>query len=226
MSQEQMEPRGGTPLHGEGKPHSPPVPPGLGGSSSEIKSGYGHPKGRHRHLTTRCLTEGAILVAMAQVLGYLKLYELPQGGSITLAMFPVLFFSIRWGLKAGLLAGFAYGCLQLIFDGAYAWGWQSMVMDYLLAFTPLGLAGLFQKKPWGIYVGTILGCLGRFLVHFVAGVTLWAEYAPEEFGSPAVYSLVYNGSYMLPCTLVALVMAGLLHKPLGKYYLGEDIARN
>lgn len=179
--------------------------------------------GTKSRLTTRCLTEGAAFVSMAQVLGYLKVYELPYGGSITLAMFPILFFSVRWGLSAGLTAGFAYGALQLMFDGAYAWGWQSMLMDYLLAFTPLGLAGLFRGKSWGIYAGTLLGCGGRFAIHYLAGVTLWAEYAPEEFPSAAQYSLVYNGSYMLPCTVLALVMAGLLHKPLGKYYLGEDL---
>ncbi len=181
--------------------------------------------GRGRGLGTRCLTEGAILVAMAQVLGYLKFYELPYGGSITLAMFPIAFFAVRWGLKAGLTAAFAYGCLQLIFDGAYAWGWQSMIMDYLLAFTPLGLAGLFRGKKWGIYAGILVGCLGRFVIHFIAGVTLWREYTPEEFTSPELYSLVYNGSYMLPCTVVALVMAFVLEKPMGKYFLGEDLAR-
>lgn len=180
---------------------------------------------------TRCLCEAAIFVAMVQVLSFVKLYQLPYGGSVTPAMFPILFFSFRWGLKPGLLAGFGYGLLQLVFDGAYAWGWQSMLLDYLLAFTPLGLAGLFHGKLGeklglkALYLGTILGCFGRFLVHYIAGVTLWAEYAPEEFSSAEYYSLVYNGSYMLPCTILALILVQILYKPLKPYFWGEDIAK-
>ena len=95
------------------------------------------------HLRVRTLCEGAIMVALAQALSYLKFMQLPNGGSLTPAIFPIVFFALRWGLGQGLLAGFAFGLLQLIFDGAYAWGWQSMLLDYLVAFTPLGLAGLF-----------------------------------------------------------------------------------
>ena len=90
------------------------------------------------------------MVALAQILGYLKLAEAPNGGSITFAMFPIILFAVRWGLRPGLMAGFLFGLLQLIFDGAYAWGWQSMLLDYLVAFTPLGLAGLFRGKSWGL----------------------------------------------------------------------------
>ncbi len=177
---------------------------------------------------TRMLTEGAMMVAAAQVLSYIKLYELPNGGSLTPAMFPIILFAIRWGCTPGLMAGFIYGLLQLTFDGAFAWGWQSMIGDYLLAFTPLGLAGLFKGKNWGIYVGTLVGSLGRFLVHYVVGATVWAEYMPEEFfgmsmTTPWFYSFLYNGSYMLPNTLLALSIAALLHKPMKKFYLGQDI---
>ena len=96
------------------------------------------------HLRIRALCEGAILVALAFVMSFIKLYELPNGGSLTPAMFPILLYALRWGLPQGLTAGFVFGLLQLLFDGAYAWGWQSMLLDYLLAFTPLGLAGLFK----------------------------------------------------------------------------------
>ena len=81
------------------------------------------PRNRGRS-ATRMLCEGAIMVALAQILSYIKLMELPNGGSLTPAMFPILLFGLRWGLKDGLLAGFVFGLLQLIFDGAYAWGWQ------------------------------------------------------------------------------------------------------
>lgn len=181
------------------------------------------------HRTIRCLCEGAIMVALAQVLSYVKLYELPNGGSLTPAMFPILLFAVRWGLGPGLLGGFCLGLLQLIFDGAYAWGWQSMLLDYLAAFAPLGLAGLFRGKKWGIFAGTVTGCLGRFAVHYISGVTIYRIYEPTEllgttFYNPSLYSLAYNGSYMLPNTVLALIIAALLYRPLKKYYLGQDIA--
>lgn len=190
-----------------------------------------HPAAAGRSLlSVRCLCEAALLVAMAQVLSYVKLMELPNGGSLTPAMFPLILFAVRWGWKPGLLAGFAFGLLQLIFDGAYAWGWQSMLLDYLVAFTPLGLAGLFKGKKWGIYAGTVVGCALRFIVHYISGVTIYKILAPTEllgftFTSPSFYSLVYNGSYMLPNTILALVIAALLYVPLKKYILGQDLAK-
>lgn len=179
-------------------------------------------------MNLRCLTEAALMVALAQVLSYIKLMELPNGGSLTPAMFPIILFAVRWGLKPGLLAGFAFGLLQLIFDGAYAWGWQSMLLDYLVAFTPLGLAGLFKGKKWGIFVGTVVGCAARFVVHYISGVTIYKILAPTEllgmtFTRPSFYSLVYNGSYMLPNTILALVIASLLYVPLKKYILAQDL---
>lgn len=180
------------------------------------------------HLAVRRLCEGAIMVAMAQILSYLKLAEAPNGGSITAAMFPLIFFAVRWGLRPGLAVGFVFGLLQLIFDGAYAWGWQSMLLDYLVAFTPLGLAGLFRNKSWGLFAGTVVGCAGRFAVHYISGVTIYKILAPTEFmrwtfTSPAAYSLIYNGSYMLPNTLIALVLSAVLYRALKRYVLGLDL---
>jgi len=180
------------------------------------------------HLHIRMLCEGALMVAMAQVLSYVKLAEAPNGGSITPAMFPIIFFAVRWGLGSGLLAGFLFGLLQLMFDGAYAWGWQSMLLDYLVAFTPLGLAGLFKRRRWGLFVGTVVGCAGRFIIHYISGVTIYKILVPTEFmrwtfTSPSAYSLIYNGSYMLPNTIIALVVSALLYKPLKRYILGQDL---
>ena len=181
------------------------------------------------HLRIRALTEGAMLVAAAQVLSLIKLYEFPQGGAVTAAMFPILLYAHRWGLGRGLLAGFTFGTLQLIFDGAYAWGWQSMVLDYLLAFTPLGLAGLFRGKSWGIFPGTVLGCAARFGIHYLSGVTIYRITMPTEipgfgvFESAEIYSLVYNGCYMLPCALIALVIAAALYVPMKPFFEGRDL---
>jgi thiamine transporter len=183
-----------------------------------------------RHLRVRALTEGAMLVAAAQALSFLKLYEFPQGGSVTAAMFPILLYAVRWGLGRGLLAGFTFGALQLMFDGAYAWGWQSMLGDYILAFTVLGFAGLFHKQYYGFFLGTVVGSVARFLVHYVVGATVWAEYMPETFfgmtmHSPWFYSLLYNLAYMLPNILITVVVFALLYKPLGKYFRSEDLAK-
>ena len=182
------------------------------------------------HLRTRMLCEGALMVALAQILGYLKLAEAPNGGSITFAMFPIILFAVRWGLRPGLMAGFLFGLLQLIFDGAYAWGWQSMLLDYLVAFPPLGLAGLFKGKKWGIFAGTVVGSFVRFIVHFISGITIYAIAAPTElfemtFTSPWMYSLAYNGSYMLIDMALCLAIFGLLYRPMKKYFMGYDLLR-
>ena len=183
------------------------------------------------HLQIRALCEGALMVALAFVLSFVKLWELPNGGSLTPAMFPILLFGLRWGVGRGLMAGFVFGLLQLIYDSAYAWGWQSMVLDYLLAFTPLGLSGLFRGKAWGIFPGTVVGCVCRFIIHYISGVTIYRIIEPTAvpglgtFDNAHVYSLVYNGSYMLPNMLLALAIAGVLYVPLKKFLAGTDIRK-
>ena len=179
-------------------------------------------------LSLRCLTEGAVFVGLAQVLGYIKLFELPQGGAVDLAMLPIFIFCARWGFGPGMLASFVFGLLQLLLDGAYAWGWQSMLGDYLVAFSMLGLAGLFKGKEGGFFIGMAVGAFARFLVHYVVGATVWAEYMPETFfgmtmHSPWFYSLLYNGSFMLADLLLCLVIGALLYRPLRLYIRGGDL---
>ena len=181
-----------------------------------------------KNLTLRALTEGAIFVALAQVISYLKLFELPQGGSITVAMLPIFLYCARWGFGHGILASFVYSVLQLLLDGAYAWGWQSMLGDYIIAFSVLGLAGLFHGKKGGFFTGMAVGCLARFLVHYVVGATVWAEYMPETFfgmtmHSPWFYSLLYNGSFMLADLILCLVIGALMYRPLRLYICGRDL---
>ncbi len=181
-----------------------------------------------KHLALRALTEGAILVALAQVLSYLKLWEMPWGGSVVLAMVPIVLYAVRWGLGRGLLAAFAFGVLQFAFDGGFAIGWQSIIGDYILAFGVLGLAGLVKGRKYGVFTGTLIACLARFLVHYVVGATIWKEYMPETFfgltmRSPWFYSLLYNLAYMLPNTIITLAVFAVLYRPLKKYLLGEDL---
>lgn len=181
-----------------------------------------------KHMSLRALCEGAIMVAIAQILSYIKLWEMPWGGSVVLAMVPIILFSARWGLGIGLIASFAFGILQFMFDGGFAIGWESIIGDYLLAFTVLGLAGLMKGKKFGVFWGTLIGGVARFLVHYIVGATIWAEYMPEEFfgmtmTSPWIYSLLYNIAYMGPNILITLVVFALLYKPMGKYIRGEDL---
>ena len=178
--------------------------------------------------STRTLTEGAAMVALATVLSYLKFFELPQGGSVCIGMLPILLFAVRYGLGSGLLASLAYGLLQLIFDGAYACGWVSMILDYVAAFTVLGFAGIFCGKKGGIYYGTILGCVLRFIVHFISGITIYRIYEPTElfnstYTNPYLYSLVYNGSYVFIDMIFCLIIFAVLSKPMRKYFLAEDL---
>ena len=108
-----------------------------------------------KHKKLRALCEGAIMVALATALSYLKLLELPQGGSVCIGMLPIFLYSARWGVGPAFLTSFAYGLLQLLLDGAYAWGPTSMLLDYLLAFGVLGVAGFFHGKKGGIFIGTV-----------------------------------------------------------------------
>ena len=180
------------------------------------------------HLKLRALTEGAVMVALAQILGYIKLFSLPNGGSITLNMLPIFIFCARWGFGAGMLASFSLSLLQLLLDGAYAWGWQSIIGDYIVAYSVLGLAGLFHGRKNGFFTGIAVGGLARFLVAWFVGAVVWGEYMPDSFFgmtmvSPWVYSALYNGSYLLINICLCLLLGLLLCQKLGRYIRGEDL---
>ena len=168
----------------------------------------------------RALTEGAVMIALAEILSFLPLYKLPWGGSIDLAMLPVILYATRWGFGPGLVMSFAHGFLQMLFEGGIAIGWQSILGDYLVAYGVLGVAGLFRGK---FVPGTVVACVMRFLVHYVVGATVWAAYMPETFFglemvTPWVYSALFNGAYMLPDLCMVLVAGLLLKKtPVRKY---------
>ena len=182
-----------------------------------------------KHRKLRCLCESAVLLAAAMILNYLRLWKMPWGGSIDLAMIPVLLCAVRWGIGPGLCAGFLFGTLQFLLGGGFAIGWQSILGDYLIAYTVLGLAGFAKKTRNGYLLGTLLGGGARFLVHYVVGATIWAEYMPDEFfgltmTSPWFYSLLYNGSFMIPNIILAMLAFFLLWKPLQKFMSGQDLS--
>ena len=179
------------------------------------------------HAKLRALTEGAILIALAEILSFLPLYKMPWGGSVDLAMLPIIVFCVRWGFGPGMIVAFAHSLLQTMFEGGIAIGWQSILGDIVIAYTILGLAGLFKGK---FYLATVVACVARFLVHYVVGATIWAEYMPETFfnmtmTSPWIYSALYNAAYMLVDMLAILLVGFILMKtPAKKYLLGTDLA--
>ena len=151
---------------------------------------------------TKVIAEVSIIVALSLVLNFIKIFQMPQGGSITLgSMVPVLLLSFRRGPKVGVFAGVVFGLVQMMLDGWF-YSPVGMFLDYPLAFGALGLAGIFKKTP---LVGVAASMVARFLSHFLSGVVFFGMYAPEGM-SPVVYSAVYNGSYMLP----ELVISGIL----------------
>ncbi|MBP3634118.1 MAG: energy-coupled thiamine transporter ThiT [Oscillospiraceae bacterium] len=167
------------------------------------------------------LCEGALMIAIAQILSFLPLYKMPWGGSIDLAMLPIFLYCARWGFGPGMVVSTAHAVLQMLFEGGIAIGWQSIIGDFLLAYMVLGFAGLCKN----FYIGSVTGSVLRFAVHYVVGATIWAEYMPPEFfgmtmTSPWIYSALYNGAYMLPdCILVLLVGFLLMKTPAQKYLL-------
>lgn len=179
----------------------------------------------HRRIQALC--EGAVFLALGEILSFLPLYKFPQGGSVDLAMLPIIVYCVRWGLGPGLISGLAYGLLQILSgEEGFLIGWQSILGDYLLAYTVLGFGGLFRRK---FYPAAILACVLRFLVHYVVGATIWAQWMPETFfgmtmTTPWFYSALYNGAYMLPDLLVVLVVGALLMRtPVKKYLLVKDL---
>ena len=167
------------------------------------------------------MVEGALMVALTIVLDLLPMPSWPQGGSITVAMIPIVYYSYRRGASWGLLAGLLHSAVQMLM------GWYAppagtigatvlcVLLDYALAFTLLGgadiIAKLFGKKLRlaGYTVGALAVTLVRFVCSFLSGVLLWGSYAPEGM-NVWYYSLTYNASYMIPNAILTSVLIALL----------------
>ncbi|MEG1011086.1 MAG: energy-coupled thiamine transporter ThiT, partial [Ruthenibacterium sp.] len=177
-----------------------------------------------------------LMIAAGTVLAQIKIFSMPYGGSITLlSMLPFILVSLRHGVKWGLATGFVNSLLQMLL-GFYApptgtvWAFVGMILlDYVLAFTVLGLAGwfvpFFKNKTAGIAVGTAAVCFLRFLCSFFSGMLIWSSYQSYyewAAGLPvALYSLLYNGSYMLPELVLTTLGAVLLYKAAPQLFTAE-----
>jgi len=167
-------------------------------------------------------------MALACVLSELK-FEMPYGGSITaFSMVPILFAAFRNGTRWGLLTSFVYSLVQLflgfknvLYCKTLATQALCILFDYVVAFTLLGLAYALAK-PFGgarsrfsVAAGSFCAILLRFICHFISGVLIWGEYAPE--GTPVwLYSLSYNVLYMLPELVMAVIGTILLYRVIAK----------
>jgi len=178
----------------------------------------------------RALCASAMFVAIAVVLHMLRFRIMPQGGSVSFVLVPLVILSIRWGLSWGLMSCFIFSVLRGTLLATGFWGWQSLVFDQFLALTVIGFAGLFYRKGGVCPVLAVLlaGTL-QYLVHWVAGWWIFYEWMPSEFAgmamtNPMVYSFIYNATYMVPNILISAIIVGVLAKPLGKYFRGEDLA--
>jgi thiamine transporter len=158
-------------------------------------------KGKIRH-DTRLIVYAGIAIALAFVLSSIRIFRMPQGGSITPgSMLPLFIFAFMFGPVPGMIAGALYGFLQLLQD-AYVVHWAQLLLDYPLAFAAIGLAGFFKNNR---IAGIITGSAARFAFHFVSGFIFFASYAPEG-QDPVLYSLIYN-SFMAVETTITVILA-------------------
>jgi thiamine transporter len=153
--------------------------------------------GRGIKIRVRQLTVSAMAITLAVVFSYLKLFQMPYGGSVTFfTMFFICLIGYLYGTKAGILAGIAYGFINLILGPSIYYPVQ-MLLDYPIAFGCLGLAGIFSHSKYGMIKGLLLGVSGRFVAHVLSGVIFFYMYAPEGW-NPLIYSLWYNATYIVP----------------------------
>ena len=157
-------------------------------------------------LTTKILVNVSLMLALAQILHFLRLYHFPQGGSVTLgAMIPLLLISFRYGAGVGTLAGFAFGLLNILQDPFIVHPIQ-VLFDYPLPYMAIGLAGLFSRH---MFAGVFAAFAGRFICHFISGVIFFASYAPEGM-SPIIYSLTTNAALLIPEMLICFIIMKFL----------------
>ena len=164
--------------------------------------------------STRSITFAAVCIAMSFALSYLKIVEMPQGGSITIAsLLPLMVYSYMFGTKKGVFAGMIYGILQA-FQDTYILHPAQFLLDYPIAFGAIGLAGMFANNKALKYpqlrfaLGAVVAGLGRFLMHFVSGIFAFGYFANIQ---PVwLYSLVYQAGYVLPDIAISIVVGVLV----------------
>ena len=150
---------------------------------------------------TKMLVEGGLVIAMAQILSMYVIYQMPQGGAVKAAnLVPLLIYAYRWGGRAGMLTGVAYGIVHFLVGFKFSIHYMSIILDYILAYGAIGMAGFFGGSGTvKAFFGAIDAILTRFAISAISGVVV--------FGS-------YNATYMLPDMVINLVVLALLYVPV------------
>lgn len=158
----------------------------------------------------------SMLISLALILSLITVFKLPLGGSITLlSMLPIAMVSIEYGVKWGLSTAFLYSLLQLIIDLSKVFSWglspfiliSSVFLDYIFAYTSIGLSGVFRKYgSKGTCMGIFLALFIRFLCHFLSGIFIFSLWCPDNW-NVYFYSICYNGAYMLPEAIFTMIGA-------------------
>ena len=157
---------------------------------------------------TKIIAEIVVAVALAYVLNLIVVFRLPQGGSVTaVSMAPILWLALRRGPKIGVFGGVVFGLVDM-FPQPFIVHPVQFLLDYPLAFGALGLAGFFRGHP---ILGVVVGIVGRFISHFISGIVFFATYAPAGM-NPAVYSAIYNGSYLIVELVLSVIVMYILVK--------------
>lgn len=180
------------------------------------------------------LTESGILLAISFVLSMIKVPVVLSGASVSLAsMLPIILLSYKYGVRWGVLCGFVFSILQMIAGGIWAPPTPNflnytlvILLDYLFAFSSIGLAGIgkkLSKKPTiSIVLCTVIGMFGRFVCSFTSGVIIWGVYAPEGQGA-VLYSFIDNGTiFALETIFTSIVAIALINIPVLKSHLTLD----
>ncbi|MCI8359603.1 MAG: proton-coupled thiamine transporter YuaJ [Lachnospiraceae bacterium] len=169
--------------------------------------------GKPKAFSARQLVFSSAALALGFITSYIKVIDMPWGGSVTLcSMLFVVLIGYWYGPKIGLTAGFAYGILQFLQGGGdFILSPMQVCMDYILAFASLGLSGFFSRKKNGLVKGYLLAILFRGLFHTIGGYLYWMEYMPESFPKSFafLYPFAYNYAYLLVEALISIIMVTL-----------------
>ncbi|MBO4733072.1 MAG: energy-coupled thiamine transporter ThiT [Clostridia bacterium] len=161
------------------------------------------------------ICECAVLIALSVALSFFKIPLGAFGGSIDFVMIPLFIICYRQGAGYGIGSGLVFGLIKCIIGGGIGWGLPSILLDYVLAYGACGVAGIFKGKKALLPLAAFIGCAARFIIHFISGVTIYAIATAETVGGITtsnawLYSLIYNGIYMLPNTVIAVAVMTLL----------------
>ncbi len=170
--------------------------------------------GKHsakKRMSTKQLVFCAAAMALAFITSYIKIWNMPWGGSVTLCSMLFIVLAANWyGVGTGIFVGLAYGILQFIQE-PYVLSFFQVCCDYILAFAALGVAGFFAKKKHGLLKGYIAAVLARGAFHALGGYLYWMDYMPENFPQSlkSIYPIAYNYSYLLVEAVITIVIISI-----------------